>query len=169
MGKLALALSLLVLGALGLVACGGDDDETTAVSKNETTGGSGGALAETDLSNEERIEQQGNEWAAAFAKAGPVSCRSLGQPACELANCERVPSEPIENCTPPSRAFRDSFADATVERVVFEGYHATAEFSNGESVEFEGQQADQGDKAVEHSAWFITKGWVKEAEVAAEP
>jgi len=36
--KLALLLSLLALGALGLVACGGgDDDETAAASATETT------------------------------------------------------------------------------------------------------------------------------------
>jgi hypothetical protein len=36
--KLALLLSLLALGALGLVACGGgDDDETAAPSATETT------------------------------------------------------------------------------------------------------------------------------------
>jgi hypothetical protein len=37
MNKPALLLSLLALGALGLVACGGDDDDqTTAASKTET-------------------------------------------------------------------------------------------------------------------------------------
>jgi hypothetical protein len=158
MRKLALLPSLLALGALGLVACGGGDDGgTTAVAESGTT------------SNEERIKQQGNRWAVAFAKDGPVPCLYMGQPACELANCEHVPNEPIENCMPPSAEFRDSFTDATVERVVIEGYHATAEFSNGESVEFEGQEADGGDAAVEHSAWFVTKNWVKEAEEVSEP
>ena len=38
MKKLALLLSLLALGAPGLVACGdGDDDQTTAASETETT------------------------------------------------------------------------------------------------------------------------------------
>ena len=38
MKKLALLLSLLALGALGLVACGGgDDDETTAASATPIT------------------------------------------------------------------------------------------------------------------------------------
>jgi hypothetical protein len=38
MKKLALLLSLLALGALGLVACGGgDDDQTTAASETKTT------------------------------------------------------------------------------------------------------------------------------------
>ena len=38
MKKLALLLSLLALGALGLTACGGgDDEEATAASETETT------------------------------------------------------------------------------------------------------------------------------------
>jgi plastocyanin len=38
MKKLALVLSLLALGALGLAACGGDDEETTAATtETETT------------------------------------------------------------------------------------------------------------------------------------
>ena len=46
MRRLALLLSLLALGALGLIACGGgDDDETTAASESETTIGSGGEAA----------------------------------------------------------------------------------------------------------------------------
>ena len=56
MKKLALLLSLVALGALGLVACGGDDDETTAPSDT-------GAA----LSQQEKIELAGNEWAPLFA------------------------------------------------------------------------------------------------------
>jgi hypothetical protein len=48
--KLALLLTLLALGALGLVACGGgDDDESTAASESETTVGSGGEAASPPL------------------------------------------------------------------------------------------------------------------------
>ena len=175
MRKLALLLSLPALGALGLVACGGgDDDQTTAASDIETPVGSGGEAVtveddpgtENRLSNEERIEQKGNLWAAAFAADGNT-CRFMGQPACEREGCERVATGPIKNCTPPSAEFRKSFADATVERVVFseDNHHATAEFSNGESVEFEGQRADEGGKAEgwRHRAFFITEGWVTRA------
>ena len=46
MKKLAVLLSLLALGAFGLVACGGDDDETSAdtpaTTETSATGGSGG-------------------------------------------------------------------------------------------------------------------------------
>jgi hypothetical protein len=61
----------------------------------------------------------------------------------------------IENCTPVSRAFRKSFAGATVEDIKFKGievlpvapawaggplrfYLATVKFSNGEVVVFSG-------------------------------
>ena len=103
---------------------------------------------------EELITKRGNEWAPLFAKDSyaPSPCRYMGQPACERMYCERVPNDPIRNCTPPSSEFRKSFADATVERVVVEGRHATAEFSNGESVEFEGQAGKQ---------WFVTERWIK--------
>ena len=159
---------MVVLGALGLIACGGDDeDEVSASSESTTTHGSGEEAdsgVNPELSNAERIEQMGNDWAPRFAEAGPVTCRYMGQPACELANCERVPNRPIENCSLPSTAFRQSFADATVKRVVIDGHHAAAEFSNGESVEFEGQKPDKGDEGVVvGSAWFISKRWVKSA------
>ena len=126
--------------------------------------------ADPQLSDEERIEQRGNEWAAEFAKPGPVPCRYMGQPACERAACQRVGHpEPIKNCTPPSPEFRQSFADATVERVVVseDHHHATAEFSNDESVEFEGQRVDEesGDIGEGWGNWayFITERWIKNA------
>jgi hypothetical protein len=68
-----------------------------------------------------------------------------------------MPNDPIKNCTPPSTEFRESFVDATVERVVVEKPYATAEFSNGESVEFEGGKPPRG----EHWHWFITERWIK--------
>jgi hypothetical protein len=116
--------------------------------------------------DEERIEQNGNKWEAAFA-AGRADCRYMGQPACERMYCERVGNWPIKNCTPPSAEFRESFADATVERVVVseDHRHATAGFSNGESVEFEGQRVDEGDKGWGWGNWayFVTERWIKNA------
>ena len=110
------------------------------------------------------ITRRGNEWAPLFAEGGtrprPVatwgSRRASGWAANAWAN------EPIKNCTPVSAEFRESFADATVERVVVDGHHATAEFSNGESVEFDGQKADGGDRTVAGSVWFIPEKWIKE-------
>ena len=87
----------------------------------------------------------------------------MGQPACERMGCERVAYDPIKNCTPVSAEFRESFADAKVERVVVDGHHATAEFSNGESVRFEGDKVDEGDtRAWGHVAWFIAESWIKD-------
>jgi hypothetical protein len=122
----ALLLSLLALGALGLVACSSsDDDETTT---------------EVGLSREQRIEQEieraGNEWAATLFAGGERFCGLMTQSACERITCERI-SGPIENCTPPSQGFRESFRDATVEDVAIRGDNAAARFSNGETIELE--------------------------------
>ncbi len=118
----ALLLTLLALGALGLVACGGgdDDDERTT---------------EARLSPEQRIEQAGNEWAPLFAGRERF-CELMTQPACGRVNCETI-SGPIENCTPTPSKFRKSFVDATVRDVVINGDRAAARFSNGETVELE--------------------------------
>jgi hypothetical protein len=137
--KVALLLSLLALGALGLVACGGgDDDETTAAPATANR-----------LSEEEEITKVGNEWAPLFAEdARRAACnRYMGQSACNQMFCAHVAPGPwpIGNCTPPSSGFQKSFANATVGRVVVEDdkpgpagcwRHAAAEFSNGELVEF---------------------------------
>jgi hypothetical protein len=59
MKQLALLLSLLALGALGLTACDGEDDQTTAASETETTAGSAEAVTvEDDPGNNNRL---GNE------------------------------------------------------------------------------------------------------------
>jgi hypothetical protein len=117
-----LLLTLLALGALGIVACGGgDDDESTT---------------EVGLSREQRIapeiEKAGTEWAALFA-GGERFCELMTQPACERTTCESV-AGPVENCTPPSAAYRGSFRDATVEDIGIAGGRAGARFSNGETV-----------------------------------
>ena len=144
--KLALMLTLLALGAVGLVACGGgDDDETTT---------------EVGFSREQRIEraieQAGNEWAALFAGRERF-CELMTQPACGRVNCETI-SGPIENCTPPPSAFRKSFEDAMVTDVVVNGGRAAARFSNGEMVDLDKVElpdplAEDGDRA----GWLIHK------------
>ena len=52
MRKLALLMSLLALGAVGLAACGGDDDTTSAAdtTATETTAGGGGGGATIAIS-----------------------------------------------------------------------------------------------------------------------
>jgi hypothetical protein len=136
--KLALLFSLVALGALGLGACsGGDDDEITGASETEAA-----------LSPEQELEQIGNKWAPLFAAGRDRAAeRYQTQPLSERITCNRH-GEPIENCTPPSSEFRESFEDATVEdigwrqsrspapNVVSKGRNAAARFSNGETVEF---------------------------------
>jgi hypothetical protein len=118
----AVLLSLLVLGALGLVACGGGDDD-----EDSGTG--------ARSSPEEKIERVGNEWAPLFA-GGERFCALMTQPACERITCKRI-AGPIENCTPPSSEYRKSFEDATVEDIGIKGGKAGARFSNGETVKLE--------------------------------
>jgi hypothetical protein len=141
--KLAL-LSLLAFGALGLVACaGGEDDEDSGTGAR--------------LSQEQKIEQAGNEWAALFA-GGERFCELMTQPACERNTCESV-AGPVANCTPPSSAFRKSFRDATVEDVAIKGDKAAARFSHGETVELQKVEnisdplAEGGDR----TDWLIDK------------
>jgi hypothetical protein len=90
------------------------------------------------LSTEQEIQQIGNQWALLFAAGDEGSCTFMGQPLCERIDCERVGARKIENCTPPSAAFRRSFEDARVEKVVVKGARVSARFSNGEVIEFHG-------------------------------
>jgi hypothetical protein len=84
----------------------------------------------------QEIERIGNSWAGLFATFGSGSCQYQTQPLCERIACTRVSDTKIRNCTPPTRAFRGSFEDATVEDVVLKGGRAAARFSNGEVVLF---------------------------------
>jgi hypothetical protein len=90
------------------------------------------------LSTQQEIQQIGNQWALLFAAGDEGSCTFMGQPLCERIACERVGAGKIENCTPPSAAFRRSFEDARVESVVVKGNRVAARFSNGEVIEFHG-------------------------------
>jgi hypothetical protein len=89
-------------------------------------------------SPEQEIAQTAIAWARLFAGdrggAAPATCEYMTQPGCERINCERVGGRPIANCTPPSLAFRSSFADATVEVVAIEGEQASVRFTNGKVV-----------------------------------
>jgi hypothetical protein len=108
---------LVAVVALALAGCGDDDGETA------------------EAPPEEKIEQAGNEWAGLFAAADSGECVELmTQPGCEQITCE-TNEGPVKNCTPPSSAFRESFADATVEDVAIQGEQAGATFSNGETVQ----------------------------------
>jgi hypothetical protein len=157
MKKLALLLSLLALGALGLIACGGGDDDDSAT---EATAPADTAT-EPKLSREraqelmaklsvgqvrklkaklsrehaEELRRVANDWASRFVT--DACNRYMGQPVCERLG------------VPVSPAFKKSFADATVEdinseRITLVGwtdrpyYLAAVKFSNGEVVGFGG-------------------------------
>jgi hypothetical protein len=175
MRKLALLLSLLALGALGLVVFEGgdddqttavvfeegDDDQTTAVSEAETAGERYQDLRPYYGSPEQKIERSGNAWAALFAAGGPGDhCGYMTQPACERIACERAGGSTIRNCTPPSAEFRRSFEGATVEDVIaIEGKQAAARFSNGETVVLFDASG----------VWLIKRvGWNEAAELSPE-
>ena len=88
------------------------------------------------LSPEQEIERIGNSWAPLFS-AGQ-SCRYMTQPLCERIACIRVGGIKIRNCTPPTSAFRNSFAEATVLDIEIKGHRAAARFSNGAVIELYG-------------------------------
>ena len=185
-----LLLTLLALGAVGLVACGGGDDEDRATEAKVSADTTTGATASPDTTTEPKLSREqvrervqelksklsqervqelkreanikaklsreqaqelkraANDWASLFAIN---ACnRYMGQPVCGQFYCRReMVGPPIENCTPVSAAFQESFADATIqditsERIVLVGwtdrplYEAAVKFSNGEVVVFAG-------------------------------
>jgi hypothetical protein len=109
MKKLALPLSLLALGALGLNACGGGDDDegTPAATAAPDTTAEARFPREAKLSREQaELKRAANDWASVFATN---SCNSyMGEPLCA-------------RLLPVSKAFQKSFADATVEDIKFKG------------------------------------------------
>ncbi len=119
---------------------------TNEVSPTETAS----TTDEASVSAWQKIEEAGNEWARLFAGdrhfPAPGTCQYMTQPGCERINCERVGGRPIENCTRPSREFRQSFADASVTAIAINGRRAVAKFSNGETVRME---------IVESGDWWI--------------
>jgi hypothetical protein len=166
--KLALPLSLLALGALGLAACGGGDDgdtTTEATVPPKTTAEA--KLSPEQLQELERgkqaqdLKRAANYWASRFAThvctgeslCARLTCSEASRVALEsgwLTEArERRTREAIENCTPVSAEFQRSFADARVEDIEFKGvealrpsigplYLATVKFSNGVVVAFVG-------------------------------
>ena len=144
MNKPALLLSLLALGALGLVACeGGDDEDSATEAKVSAHSTPEGKLSReraqelrAKLSREQvqELKREANTWAALFAgvatsqlareraaPGSPVCNKYLGQPMCQRLHClPEVGSVPIKNCTPVSAAYRKSFAGATVEDIALQ-------------------------------------------------
>ena len=122
-----------------------------------------GSAPTRPLSQTQKIEHNANEWARLFAASDHAACeRYMAQPACERMDCMRVGNRPIENCTPPSRAFRKSFRGARVEEVVIQdtrfgegsqNRRAGVRFSNGRTILLisVGEGPEQG------GVWWIEK------------
>jgi hypothetical protein len=162
--RVAAASSLLALGVLGLVACGGDgdDDTTTEATVSPETTTEAQVPPDTTLPPKPSPEQVqelrrvANDWASLFAVR--FCNRYMSGRVCVQLDCARhLGDRPIKNCTPVSAAFQESFAVATVEDIKLKGivlvgpslqakkkgtlirpvYEAAVKFSNGEVVVFD--------------------------------
>ena len=83
------------------------------------------------------MERIANGWARAFASVASAHGGCSGhmtQPLCERIACERAGGFKIPNCTPPTTAYRRSFAKARVEEIAIRGERVAARFSNGELI-----------------------------------
>jgi hypothetical protein len=76
-------------------------------------------------------------WAHGLSE-GSSDCRYMTQPLCERIACARPGPVTIPNCKRPTQAYRRSFAEETVQEVVFKHNRAAARFSNDQVVEFWG-------------------------------
>ena len=104
------------------------------------------------LPQRQKIARTANSWARLFVASDLADCKYMSQPACERMTCTRVGPRLIPNCTPPSPAFRLSFARAKVEDVEIKGDRAAARFSRGEVVELERVSGNELD-----GVWLIIK------------
>jgi hypothetical protein len=126
------SLALLLATALIAAGCGGDDDEE-ATTPELPGAAQAAALQEeiADLSDEEQIKRVGAAWAEPFAAGEEEMCAYM--------HSDLVPAP--ESCTAVTGTSVDpqqrSYAGATVKGVTIEDETATAEFSNGELVEFQ--------------------------------
>ena len=137
-GRAALAAAVVVVAlVLGVVL----DSENDADRRAQP----GGTPPERTVSVEQKIEQVSYKWARLFAADDPAACKYMSQPACEREACVRVPAVPIPNCKLPSPAFRLSFRNVIVKKIVIKGKHAGVRFSNGQAIElFDENRQDPG-------------------------
>jgi hypothetical protein len=156
---LAVGVGAVVLG-LAVVVAGPDDgarrEQPAGASPVPPTADREGA-PEPFIPERQRIARTANRWARNFIYADPEDCTYMTQPACERLSCVRVGARPVPNCTPPSPAYRLSFARERVRDVEIRGNRAAARFSNGEVVELERVSGDELD-----GVWWITK-WDRNA------
>jgi hypothetical protein len=136
-------LTLLVVAGIGVLGALAVVDALRSEPSSSTSATSAPTTPSASAEDEQQIELIGNQWAPLFAAGRTPGC-SLGeglivltQPLCERIACERVGGIKVRNCTPPTSAFRNSFAEATVQDIEIKGNppRAAARFSNGEVIE----------------------------------
>ena len=114
--------------------------------------GRGSGVLRVDLANREELATDRRDTPRRL-RCKPLTFAGAAtslQPALEQLNCQRVGApKPIPNCTRPSRAYRKSFWDATVQEIAIEGDRAAARFSNGETIELQRGGDDRG--------WLVDK------------
>jgi hypothetical protein len=145
--RAALAVGVVVVALVLAVVLDSENDSDRRLQP-------AGTPPEATVSAEQKIEQVSYKWARLFAASDPAVCKYMSQPACEREACVRVPAVPIPNCTLPSPAFRLSFRNAIVKRIVIRGDRAAVRFSNGKAIElFAVNEHNPGDD------WWIGKFW----------
>ena len=152
------AAAAVILGAV--IVFGGDDGgrrQQPAGAQPAPPDANGDSAPGAFVPQRQRIARTANSWARLFVASDLADCKYMTQPACERMTCTRVGPRLIPNCTPPSPAFRLSFARAKVEDVEIKGNRAAARFSNGEVVELERVSGNELD-----GVWWIIK-WGRNA------
>ena len=137
-----LRVCVLAFVVTGLVAagCGDDDDDDSGTAEDQATGlavpgaEEAAALQEdiADQSEEDQIAAVGDAWAELFGAEDEAMCGYLHPDLGGPSSC----AEYVMGSLTGSSELQRSFAGATVDRVSIDGETATAEFSNGEQVEF---------------------------------
>jgi hypothetical protein len=162
--RAALAVGAVAAVVVLAVALTGGDDGTRRQQPSGAQGvpstGNGDSAPGPFAPERQRIARTANRWARLFVASDLADCKYMSQPACERMTCTRVGPRLIPNCTPPSPAFRLSFARAKVEDVEIKGDRAAARFSNGEVVELERVSTNESDEL--YGRWLIDK-WGRNA------
>lgn len=127
------ALLIALITALIAAGCGGDDENGNGDTTPEPAGAEEAAALQEEisgLSDEEQIERVGAAWAEPFAAEDEAMCAYLHPDV--AGGCSVF----VQGALTGSSTIQRSYAGATVTKVTVDGNTASAEFSNGEPVEF---------------------------------
>jgi outer membrane murein-binding lipoprotein Lpp len=139
MKGLRLCILAVVLAGLVAAGCGDDDDADEAAEEQATElavpGADEAATLQEDIAgqtDEDQIEAVGEAWAELYGAEDETMCAYLHPDLGGASSCALY----VQGALTGSSKVQASFAGATVEGVNLDGDTATAEFSNGEQVEF---------------------------------